>query len=118
MPPEPTGAAGIEPPLPPNARPRDEEDDLTPFQAAVVAAVGSLQPGELVTYRDLAEELGRPGGAQAVANVLRTVAGLPWWRVVPSDGRLYRSHAPVQGPLLEAEGHRIDDHRRVRPDGS
>ena len=75
----------------------------------------ALRPGELVTYRDLAEELGRPGGAQAVANVLRSVADLPWWRVLPSDGRLYCSHAPIQGPLLEAEGHRVDERRRVHP---
>jgi methylated-DNA-protein-cysteine methyltransferase-like protein len=79
----------------------------------VVAAVGALHAGELVTYGELAAELDRPGGGQAVANVLRGAAGLPWWRVVPAEGRLYRSHAPVQGPLLEAEGHRVDEHRRV-----
>jgi methylated-DNA-protein-cysteine methyltransferase-like protein len=76
--------------------------------------VATLRPGELVTYGELALELGRPGGGQAVANVLRSAPpGLPWWRVIPAEGRLYRSHAPVQGPLLEAEGHRIDEHRRV-----
>jgi methylated-DNA-protein-cysteine methyltransferase-like protein len=83
----------------------------------VVEAVAALRPGELVTYGELASELGRPGGGQAVANVLRSAAGLPWWRVVPAEGRLYRSHAPVQGPLLEAEGHRIDEHRRVHAGG-
>ena len=90
---------------------------LTPFQRAVVDAVEALQPGDLVTYGDLAEELGRPGSAQAVANVLRSVPGLPWWRVLPADGRLYRTHAPTQGPLLVAEGHAVDDDRRVRPGG-
>jgi len=44
------------------------------------------------------------GAAQAVANVLRRVPDLPWWRVVPTSGRLYRTHAPTQQPLLEAEG--------------
>jgi methylated-DNA-protein-cysteine methyltransferase-like protein len=81
----------------------------------VVEAVAALRPGELVTYGELALELGRPGGGQAVANVLRSAPDLPWWRVVPAEGRLYRSHAPVQGPLLQAEGHRIDEHRRVHP---
>jgi methylated-DNA-protein-cysteine methyltransferase related protein len=99
--------------LPPNAAPWTEDHDPTPFQRAVVEAVARLRPGELVTYGELAEELGRPGGAQAVANVLRAARGLPWWRVVPADGRLYRSHAPVQAPLLEAEGHEVDDERRV-----
>ena len=73
----------------------------------------ALRRGELATYRDIAEEVGRPGSAQAVANVLRAALDLPWWRVLPSDGRLYRSHAPIQAPLLEAEGHRVDERRRV-----
>lgn len=88
---------------------------LTPFQQSVVDAVRALAPGDLVTYADLAGELGRPGSAQAVANVLRSAPDVPWWRVLPSDGRLYRSHAAVQAPLLETEGHVIDDHRRVLP---
>ena len=99
---------------PPNARPWPDDHEPTPFQCAVVAAVARLRPGELVTYGELAEELGRPGGGQAVANVLRSAPGLPWWRVVPAHGRLYRTHAPVQGPLLEAEGHVVDGERRLR----
>jgi methylated-DNA-protein-cysteine methyltransferase-like protein len=106
----------VPPPWPPNAAPWPDDHEPTPFQAAVVAAVRALRPGELVTYGDLAEELGRPGGGQAVANVLRSAPDLPWWRVLPADGRIYRSHERVQGPLLEAEGHRIDQHRRVHPD--
>jgi alkylated DNA nucleotide flippase Atl1 len=101
-------------PLPPNAAPWDPGHRLTPFQAAVVDAVAALRPGELATYAEVAEEIGRPGSGQAVANVLRAAPELPWWRVVPAEGRLYRSHAPSQAPLLEAEGHRIVD-RRVRP---
>ena len=95
--------------------PWPEDHEPTPFQAAVAEAVAALPPGELITYGELAEELGRPGGGQAVANVLRSAPGLPWWRVLPAGGRLYCSHAPVQAPLLEAEGHRIDEHRRVHP---
>lgn len=66
-----------------------------------------------MTYRELAEQIGRPGAAQAVANVLRSAPGLPWWLVVPADYPLYRSHALTQGPLLEAEGHSIDAERHV-----
>lgn len=87
----------------------------TAFQAAVVESVAALEPGDLATYGEIAEQIGRPGSGQAVANVLRGAAGLPWWRVVPAGGRLYCSHAPQQAPLLEAEGHRIDDERRIRP---
>jgi methylated-DNA-protein-cysteine methyltransferase-like protein len=101
------------PPPPPRAAPWPEDHTLTPFQRAVVDVVRAIERGELATYGDVAEEAGRPGSAQAVANVLRAAPGLPWWRVVPADGRLYRTHAPTQAPLLEAEGHRVDEHRRV-----
>lgn len=100
-------------PLPPGWAPWPDDHEPTAFQRAVVAAVAALEPGDLVTYGDVAEEIGRPGSGQAVANVLRRAADLPWWRVVPGDGRLYRTHAPVQQPLLEAEGHVVDEDRRV-----
>jgi alkylated DNA nucleotide flippase Atl1 len=90
---------------------------MTDFQRAVVRAVRAMAAGELATYAELAEEIGRPGSAQAVANVLRCAPDLPWWRVLPSDGRLYCTHAPTQGPLLVAEGHRVDERRRVHPAG-
>jgi methylated-DNA-protein-cysteine methyltransferase related protein len=106
------GSSGA--PRPPGAR-IDPPAALTPFQRAVVDGVGSLRPGDVVTYAELAIEVGHPGSAQAVANVLRRVPGLPWWRVVPSDGRLYRTHAPVQAPLLRSEGVEVTDDRWVRP---
>lgn len=102
-------------PRPPGARPDDGPDRLTPFQHAVVAVVGSLEPGDVLTYAEVAEEAGHPGAGQAVANVLRRVPGLPWWRVVPSSGRLYRSHAATQAPLLRADGMDVGDDRRVAP---
>ncbi len=104
----------MSPPPPPNADPVPVDHRLTPFQRAVAMVVRDLAPGEVVTYGDVALEVGRPGGAQAVANVLRRVPDLPWWRVVPTSGRLYRTHAPTQAPLLEAEGVRVDADRRVR----
>lgn len=100
---------------PPGADPQPPDAPLTAFQRAVVDLVESLRPGEVVTYADVATEVGRPGSAQAVANVLRRVPWLAWWRVVPTSGRLYRTHAPTQRPLLEAEGVHVDDDRRVVP---
>ena len=100
-------------PLPPRAALWPQDHQPTPFQREVIRAVRRLLPGDLVTYGGLAEEIGRPGGGQAVANVLRRAPGLPWWRVVPAGGRLYCTHAPLQAPLLEAEGHVVDDDRRV-----
>lgn len=99
---------------PPGFDPWPEGRRRTDFQGTVVAIVAALERGELTTYGEVAEEAGRPGAGQAVANVLRSAPGLPWWRVLPGDGRVYRTHAPVQVPLLESEGHRVDEHRRVR----
>lgn len=100
-------------PAPPGGAEEPPQGPLTAFQQAVVDVVAALAPGDVVTYADVALEAGRPGSAQAVANVLRRVPGLPWWRVVPASGRLYRTHAPTQRPLLEAEGVRVDADRRV-----
>ena len=99
--------------LPPGAH-AEPPERLTPFQQSVVSLVAALAAGEVVTYADVAAEIGRPGSAQAVANVLRRVPGLPWWRVIPSTGRIYRTHAAVQVPLLRAEGVEVDEDRHVR----
>jgi methylated-DNA-protein-cysteine methyltransferase related protein len=100
-------------PAHPDAKSWPDGHQPTAFQAAVVAAVEALEPGELVTFSEVAEQIGRPGGGQAVANVLRGAPDLPWWRVLPSDGRVYRNLASVQVPLLRAEGHVVDEHRNV-----
>ncbi|WP_341253642.1 MGMT family protein [Euzebya pacifica] len=91
-------------PAPPGFHPHPDPTDLTPFQQAVVDVVTTLREGEVATYAEVADDAGHPGAGQAVANVLRRVPDLPWWRVVPAGGRLYRTHAPTQAPLLRAEG--------------
>lgn len=80
-----------------------------------MTVVADLSAGEVLTYAEVALEAGHPGAGQAVANVLRRVPDLPWWRVVPAGGRLYRTHAHVQQPLLEAEGHLVEDRRLLPP---
>jgi methylated-DNA-protein-cysteine methyltransferase-like protein len=102
------------PDLPPKGTPWPDDHRPTPFQQAVVEVVAGLRAGELASYADVAEEAGHPGAGQAVANVLRHAAGLPWWRVVPAEGRVYRTHRPTQIPLLRAEGHTVDDDGRIR----
>jgi methylated-DNA-protein-cysteine methyltransferase-like protein len=104
----------VGPDLPPKGRPWPSDHHLTPFQNAVVRAVADLRPGDLVTYADIADAAGHPGASQAVANVLRCAPRLPWWRVVPSDGRVYRTHRPVQIPLLRSEGHDVDEDGTIR----
>jgi methylated-DNA-protein-cysteine methyltransferase-like protein len=77
---------------------------VSAFVDKVVAVVQALQPGEVVTYGEVALEAGRPGAARAVGNVMATVGGLPWWRVVRADGRLVPGHEAEQARRLRAEG--------------
>jgi methylated-DNA-protein-cysteine methyltransferase-like protein len=81
------------------------------FSEAVAAVLMRLEPGEVVSYGDVAEEAGFPGAARAVGNLVRTTPGLPWWRVVARSGRLTPGHEQRQAELLRSEGVRIVDGR-------
>ena len=73
------------------------------FEQAVLAAIRALEPGEVVTYGEIASRAGRPGAARAVGNILaRTEEALPWWRVVRAGGALAKG--PRQAERLRAEG--------------
>lgn len=95
---------------------------LTTFQAAVVDRVRALQPGEVVTYGWVAEQVGSPGGAIAVGQALMPFSpfdGVPWWRVVLAGGALTSfKHLgdpglPLVRSLLMAEGVRFTEDGRV-----
>ena len=101
--------------MPPGGLPNTPENP-TKFQRAVIDVVASLQPGDVIAYAEVAAEAGHPGWAQAVANVQRQVPDLPWWRVIPSSGPLYRTHRPTQAPLLRADGVVVDGTGRVVSD--
>jgi methylated-DNA-protein-cysteine methyltransferase-like protein len=86
------------------------------FEDAVVAVLDALQPGEVATYGEVAEEAGHPGAARAVGRILATSDGAhPWWRVVTSTGRLVPGHEAEHARRLEAEGHEVRDGRLVAP---
>ncbi|MCG6118146.1 MAG: methylated-DNA--[protein]-cysteine S-methyltransferase [Aquimonas sp.] len=80
------------------------------FQRAVWTATAAIPAGEVRSYAGLAESLGRPGSARAVATALAANPCLLWvpcHRVVGSDGRLAGYAAGVERKrwLLEHEGH-------------
>jgi methylated-DNA-protein-cysteine methyltransferase related protein len=77
---------------------------VTDFEDAVVAVIAALEPGDVVTYGEVAAEAGYPGAARAVGGVLRTSEGLPWWRVVGSGGRIRTPDPERQIRLLTDEG--------------
>ena len=57
-----------------------------------------------MTYGEIAEEVGHPGAARAVGNVVADSEDLPWWRVVTASGRLVPGHEREQSERLRAEG--------------
>ncbi len=74
------------------------------FTDAVVTVLESLEPGDVMSYGEVAAAAGYPGAARAVGNVLRTVPDLPWWRIVTATGRLVPGHERRHAELLRAEG--------------
>lgn len=81
----------------------------TAFQLTVWRALITIPYGQVITYRALADLIGRPSAVRAVA---RSVALNPWpiivpcHRVVGSDGTLtgYRGGLALKQALLELEG--------------
>lgn len=84
---------------------------MTRFEDEVLRVLHSLEPGEVVTYGEVAEEAGYPGAARAVGNILSKSEGLPWWRVVGAGGYLRTGHDEYQAELLRAEGVRVNGRR-------
>ena len=83
------------------------------FGEAVAAVLMALEPGEVVSYGEVADEAGFPGAARAVGNLVRSTPGLPWWRVIAKSGRLAPGHEQRQAELLRGEGVTIV-HGRVK----
>ena len=82
------------------------------FDAAVAAVLAALEPGDVVTYGEVAAEAGRPGAARAVGRLLSGSGGeYPWWRVVNAAGRLVPGHEAEQERRLLAEGVDVRDGR-------
>jgi len=76
----------------------------TSFEDAVVTVIQGIPRGETSTYGEIAEEAGYPGAARAVGSVVRTVPGLPWWRVVTATGRLVPGLETEHVQRLRSEG--------------
>lgn len=80
----------------------------TPFQLEVWAALGEIPPGVVLTYGQLASNLGLASGARAVASACaanRIAVAVPCHRVVGRNGQLtgYRWGIERKRWLLETE---------------
>lgn len=79
---------------------------MDPFFQQVYELVAQIPPGRVVSYGQLARMLGRPRSARQVGRAMRCCPeGLPWQRVVLSDGSIAGGqHPEFRRALLEAEG--------------
>ena len=83
------------------------------YAELVLSLVEQIPPGQVTTYGDIAEMVGR-GGPRQVGHVMAQFGGgVPWWRVVRADGRPARGLEEVGLRLLRADktpikGDRVD----------
>jgi methylated-DNA-[protein]-cysteine S-methyltransferase len=84
---------------------------LTAFQREVLMAVSEVPPGEVITYQELAQRIGRPKAARAVGQALGrnpVPIVIPCHRVIASDGSLggYSGARGIatKAALLQLEG--------------
>ena len=83
----------------------DSSNGLTAFETSVLELVAGLKSGEIITYGEVAAEVGKPGAARAVGSTLRRHGGsVPWWRVVAANGRLVPGGEQRHQKKLKAEG--------------
>jgi methylated-DNA-protein-cysteine methyltransferase-like protein len=85
------------------------------FYDRVYEYLGGIPYGRVVTYGQVALELGSPLAARAVGYALANLSAaseLPWWRVVNASGGISPGSrglaADVQRERLEAESVRFD----------
>lgn len=82
------------------ARPRGSErgrgargrQEIGDFASRVLDVAESIPPGRVMSYGDIAEYVGQ-GGPRQVGRVMALWGGgVPWWRVVHTDGSLLAGH--------------------------
>lgn len=94
------------------------------YAEEVLETVERIPPGRVMSYGDIAEHVGSGGPRQVGAVMSAWGGGVPWWRVVRTDGRPPAGHEVRALPHYVAEatpmrpgGDRVDM-RRARWDGS
>lgn len=76
----------------------------SPWQQAVARAVSAIPKGQTASYALVALLAGKPGASRAVVRALRELEGVPWWRVIKSDGTVAKEMLAEQAPRLVREG--------------
>ncbi|MGB0470470.1 MAG: MGMT family protein [Ilumatobacteraceae bacterium] len=84
-----------------------------PLDDRIIDVIRLLEPGEVVSYGDIASDAGAPRVSRHVGRVLAQTSGLCWWRVVNSQGRLVPGNEREHARLLRAEGVKVLNGRVV-----
>ncbi len=79
------------------------------FQAQVYAVVKKIPEGKVLTYKEVAIKIGKPGAYRAVGNILNKNYDptIPCHRVIRSDGKVggYNRGGKSKIKILKAEGY-------------
>ena len=86
-------------------------DPAEHFVGDVLELVAAIPPGMVLTYGDIAREIGRGGPRQVGQVMSRWGSSVPWWRVLRADGR------PALGHEARALAHYATEDTPLRPDG-
>ena len=84
---------------------------MTDFEKTVRKVVKAIPRGATLSYGQVALFANKPGAARAVVRALHALDGIPWWRVIRSDGTMAPQIAPRQARKLRAEGVRVNGRR-------
>ncbi|MDY6846939.1 MAG: methylated-DNA--[protein]-cysteine S-methyltransferase [Chloroflexota bacterium] len=84
------------------------------FQREVLAFTANIPYGQVLTYGDVAKEVGKPGASRAVGGALGSnplPIVIPCHRVIGADGGLrgYRGGIKTKAFLLALEGHNVEN---------
>ena len=77
---------------------------MTEWLKALDQVVRSIPRGKTLSYAQVAMRAGKPGAARAVVRGLYALEGVPWWRVIRSDGTVAKEMVSRQAPKLKKEG--------------
>jgi methylated-DNA-protein-cysteine methyltransferase-like protein len=92
---------------------------MTEITLRIVNAVKAIPHGKVSSYRDVARAAGIPNGARQTVRVLHSMSekhGLPWHRVIRSDGfiALFQGEGrELQAELLRSEGVEVSQSGKV-----
>ena len=75
--------------------------------------VKAIPKGTTLSYARVALLANRPGASRAVVRALHALNGVPWWRVIRSDGTVAKEMAAKQVPRLRREGVEVRGRRVI-----